>query len=252
MPTHSASDFLFESWSELPVRKRYRLMQLLPFLEDPYARLIALREISRSKADYAYLISAPNSAELIVDLFTRGLSWIYEAPTAFAFAEIPSQGWIFTAPDAQFSEIPFGAFVEMDSAFTRYLRSQDERIFDGLLHELYTVKQSGKVDLLQAIHRIPYPYRIDAFRIYCRVREKVFTTYKNLFPKVKIQSKKEGNPNLDFRKIEDSTPLWHSLLFALAETPAYPGMHLAKAANLWEALTYLDEKAFQAEQAKKK
>ena len=246
-------DIFFTAWEQMNLRKRYRLMLLLPFLDDPYARLLALREIAKSKEIYLQLQRATNSAELIVDLFHNGFTWLSAAPKSFAFAEIRAKDWIFTAPDYRLPEGTFGQLVEMDSAFTKYLRTQQESHFDNLLAELYSVKQEGgKSSKLAALAQVPYPYRIDAFRVYSQIRDKVFLSFPNLFPKVDKPSEKTEAKPLDFRKVRDSTPMWHSLLFSLAETPAYQGMHTAKAANMWEALTYLDEKAFEIQKAKEK
>lgn len=249
MPTLLEADIFFCSWEELTSRRRHHLMMLLPFLDDPFARLLALREICKTRDIYRQISRAGNSAELIVDLFHRGFKWLTAPPKSFSFATVQSRGWVFTAPDAHFELITFGQLVEMDSAFTRYLRSAREPEFDNLLSSLYTVTSSGsKHSKAQAIAAIPYPYRIDAFRVYSAVREKVFTSFKHLFPKVKTVSEKKADKPIDFRKVQDSTPMWHSILFSLAESGAYPGMDKAKSANMWEALTYLDEKAFQQEQ----
>lgn len=243
-------EVFFTAWEELPQRKRHHLMMLLPFMEDPFAKILALQLVCRKKLTYKLITKAPNSAELIVDIFRSGLTWISDPPKSYSYPTVKSQGWIMSPPDVRYSTVTFGQWAELDSLFTRYMRTQKEELFDRFLAELYTVKESGRGEKLRAISRLDYTVRIDAFRVHAAVREKVFTHFRWLFPKVKTLSENaEGKP-LDFRKIQDSTDLWHSLLFRLAESPAYQGMKTAQDAGLWEALTYLDDKAFQIEQQK--
>lgn len=245
------SSLLFTSWDQIPQKGRYRVMMLLPFLSDPYAKILTLREISRSKKDYDLICSLPNSAEIIWEIFTKDLKWLTGHPKDFSFHTLKSKDWTFTAPDARFSEITFGQWVEMEITFNRYIRTQKEAAFDHLLSHLYTVHKEGeKCDKLTALSLLPYPYRLDAFRMYVMIREKVLTSYRHLFPKVRTMSENKKGKPVDFRSIPDNTDMWHSLLFSLAETPAFQGMKTAVSANMWEALTYLDEKAFQAAKAR--
>jgi hypothetical protein len=245
------SSLTHSSWESLPQKSRYRVMMLLPFLSDPYAKVLTLREISRSKKDYDMICSLPNSAEVIWDIFNKDLKWLTAHPKEFAFQKITSKGWEFSPPDARFSDITFGQWCEMEIAFNRYLRTQKETAFDKVLSHIYTThKQGSKCDKLTAISLIPYPFRLDAFRMYVMIREKVLTSYRHIFPKVRSVSENKKSKSVDFRSIPDNTDMWHSLLFSLAETPAFQGMKTAFSANMWEALTYLDEKAFQAAKAR--
>lgn len=252
MITLTEREVFFCGWDELPARKRHHLMMLLPFLDDPFAKLLALRLICKKKSTYQTIRRASNSAELVVDLFMHGLKWITAPPISFAYPVIESRGWIFTAPDSMFSEVTFGAFAEMDGRFTRYLGMAKEAEFTQLMAWMYQVTQTSKGTPEQVLQALPYWYRLDAFRMFARVREKVYTEFKWLFPKASGLSEKEESKPLDFRNVKDSTPMWHSLIFSLAETPAYQGMKTAQSANMWEALTYLDEKAFQLEKSKPK
>jgi hypothetical protein len=253
MPTIHERDLIYQSFDELPELKRYRVMVLLPFVDDPMARLILLRQICRSRQAYTTITTHPRACEIIVDLFTNSLAWLRAKPKDFTFRHIESQKYWFSVPDARFSEVTFGSLVELDSAFSKYLRTQREDLMNAFLAELYTIDRHGPGSPAKAIEAIPYPYRLDAFRMYAAIREKVFTSFRWLFPNSsKEPSEKEVSKPLDFRKIQDTTPMWHSVLFSLAESPAYQGMHTSKAANMWEALTYLDEKAFQAHKQKEK
>ncbi len=252
MITLDEREVFFCSWEELPRQRRHHLMMLLPFLEDPFGKILALKLICRKKLTYRLISKAPNAAELIVDIFSQGLPWLSDAPKSYSYPVIKSQGWTFATPDVRYSCVTFGQFAELDSLFTRYMRTQKEELFDRFLGELYTVQDQGRGEKLKAIARLDYPVRIDAFRVHASVREKVFTHFKWLFPKVKTLSENEPGKPLDFRKIQESTDLWHSLLFRLAESPAYQGMKTAQDAGMWEALTYLDDKAFQIEQSKPK
>jgi hypothetical protein len=262
MPTIQEADILYQSFSELPKSKRYRVMILLPFLDDPVAKVMLVRQLCRDRKAYRILFGHPNAAEIIHDLFDKSLRWLQDKPTGFTFPFFSWGGYRFDLPDDRFSDTTFGTLVELDSLFTRYLRSQKESIMDAFLKELYTVIKTGPAPIDQVLADIPYPYRLDAFRMYAVVREKIFTKFPHLFSgspsrslsevEGKGTSKKTPKTPLNFKKIQDSTPLWHSVLFSLAETPAYQGMKTAKEANMWEALTYLDEKAFQAAKEREK
>jgi hypothetical protein len=221
-------------------------MILLPFLDDPYARLLALREVCKSKKDYITLQTIPDSAQVIVDIFHRELNWITEKPKDFTFKLISCKGWEFTTPDPRFSDFTFEDLVNMEIRFNEYLRLQRESSLDHLIDTIYTpLRESDKTDRLTAISLLPYPYRLDVFRMFAVLHEKIYTSFKHLFPNIKSVSEKDTSKPVDFRKIPKNSDWWTSLLFTLAETPAYPGMDTAKKANMWEALTYLDEKAFQ-------
>jgi hypothetical protein len=239
-------------------------MILLPFLDDPIAKMIMLRQLSRTRKAYNIITKHPNASEIIHDLFDKSLKWLQKKPTEFAFPVVKIGNQTFNLPDSKFSEVTFGQLVELDSLFTRYLRTQRESLLDSFLETLYTIQspilnpKSKIPNLKSEISNLPYPYKLDAFRMYAVIREKVFTSFKHLFPRPlsgaegEGTSKKDTKKPLDLRKIADSTPMWHSVLFSLAESPAYQGMHIAKAANMWEALTYLDEKAYQAQREREK
>lgn len=251
MITLNEREVFFLSWEELPKRKRHYLMMLLPFLEDPYAQLLALRIICKEKSTYQLINSAPNSSELIVELWEKGFQWITAPPKSYSYPEVKVKGWTFATPDVRFESVTFGQWWAMDSLFTRYMRTQKDSLFDRLLAELYTVKVEGTKEKLEAISFLDYTVRLDAFRVHASVREKVFTHFRWLFPKVKMMSEKADSKPLDFRQIQDSTDLGHSLLFRLAEYPAYQGMKTAQETSMWEAFTYLDQKAFEIEQSKR-
>jgi hypothetical protein len=250
MPSIPSSTLLHSSWSALSPRRRMRLMILLPFLDDPYAKLLALREVCKSKENYLTIQRIPNSPEVIVDLFRHDLQWISQKPTDFTFKLIHSKGWTFSAPDARFSDFTMEELVEMEIRFNEYLRLQRESALDKLMDVIYTPQaESSKTDRLTAISALPYPYRLDAFRMFAVIHEKIHTSFKHLFPNTKVLSEKDKSKPIDFRKIPKTSDWWTSLLFSLAETPAFQGMETAKEANMWEALTYLDEKAFEAKKA---
>jgi len=269
MNTIQESDLFYQSFSELPRERRYHVMILLPFLDDPIAKMIMLRQLSRTRKAYNIITKHPNASEIIHDLFDKSLKWLQKKPTEFAFPVVKIGNQTFNLPDSKFSEVTFGQLVELDSLFTRYLRTQRESLLDSFLETLYTIQspilnhkseipnlKSPILNPKSKIPNLPYPYKLDAFRMYAVIREKIFTSFKHLFPhsisEAKATSKKDTKKPLDLRKIADSTPMWHSVLFSLAESPAYQGMHIAKAANMWEALTYLDEKAYQAQREREK
>lgn len=226
-------------------------MVLLPFINLPHAKLMILRIIARSRKDYITIQTLPNSAEMVWELFEYSLKWITAKPIDFTFGRVHAQGWIFSPPDAHFSKLTFGILVEIDSAFTRYLRTNKEELIFELVSNIYKTEKPGEGDRMKAISQITYPYQLDVFRMYMMLREKMFQSFTHLFPQPKTLSKKPDTKPVSLEKIPDSTDMWHSLLFSLAETPAYQGMSTAKNANMWEALTYLDEKAFQAKKSKK-
>lgn len=236
---------LHQSWQSLPPKKRYQLMALLPFMDDPMGKLLILRVIARTAGDYRLIRSLPNSSAVVYDLFRYSLKWITEQPKGFSFPEVKAGSWVFHTPTDRFENVSFGQLTELDSYFTRYLRTHSEGLLISFLLNLYKVSKAGKGDIRTAVSKIGDPYRLDALRMYGMIREKVFTSFFHVFPMPKEQSKKTKNAAIDLRKIQDSTPMWHSVLFSLADTPAFQGLETAKAANMWEALTYLDEKAFQ-------
>lgn len=225
-------------------------MILIPFLNNPIAKLLALRIIIKTKKHYLMIQRMKNSAQVIADIFEKELSWITAPPTDYTFHQISHMGWTFSTPSAKYEDITFGEWWELDAYFTKFLKYQKESHLDTFLDVLYDVERSGKVFKSTVIKSLPYPYRLDAFRIHAVVREKVFSHFKHLFPQKKSESKKTNSEPVDFTKIHDSTELGHSLLFSLADTPAFQGLETAKASNMWEALTYLDDKAFQAMKAR--
>ncbi len=244
------SSLLHQSWQSLPPKKRYQLMALLPFIDDPIGKMLILRAIARTTKDYKLIRTLPNSAAVVYDLFKYSLKWITEQPKGFSFPEVKADGWVFTAPGDRFETVTFGQLVELDSYFTRYLRTQREALLSSFLINLYSVSKQGKTDIQKAVAKIGDPYRLDALRMYGMIREKVFASFIHIFPTPKGTSKKSKQAKVDLRKIQDTTDMWHSVLFSLADSPAFQGMETAKAANMWEALTYLDEKAYQMKKSK--
>lgn len=231
-------------------------MLLIPFINDPYAKLIILREISRSAKDYKLIQSLPNSAEIVVDIFDRGIDWLTKHPRTFVFPEVKAKGWTFRPPTATFEDLTFEQLVDLEILFNRFLRFEiaaqnsvlvpKQTHFDKFLSVFYHVAEAGKMDKLKAIATIPYPYRLDAFRMYCGLRDRIFKRFTSLFPHTSNASEKGVSKAIDFSKIPDNTDMWHGLLFVLADSPAFQGMETAKKAPIWDALTYLDEKALQA------
>src|SRR5690606_19141316 len=169
---------------------------------------------------YKLIMTLPNSAADVYDLFKYSLKWITEQPKGFSFPEVKSGGWIFATPGDRFENVTFGQLVELDSYFTRYLRTQREPLFNSFLINLYSVKKEGKADLQRAVSLVGDPYRLDALRMYGMIRERVFSSFKHIFPTPKGQSKKSKQTAVDLRKIQDTTEMWHSVLFSLADSPA--------------------------------
>jgi len=131
-------------------------MILLPFLDDPYARLMALREVCKSKQHYITLQTIPDSAQVIIDIFHKELNWITDKPTDFTFKLISCKGWEFAAPDPRFSDFTFEDLVNMEIRFNEYLRLQRETSFDHLIDTIYTaVRESDTTDRLTAISLLP-------------------------------------------------------------------------------------------------
>src|SRR5690606_15473989 len=144
------SSLLHQSWQSLPPRKRYQLMALLPFMDDPIGKLLILRAIARTTKDYKLIRTLPNSGAVVYDLFKYSLKWITEQPKGFSFPEVKAGGWIFVTPGDRFEKVTFGQLVELDSYFTRYLRTQREHLFNSFLINLYTVSKEGKTDVNRA------------------------------------------------------------------------------------------------------
>jgi hypothetical protein len=241
---------LHSSWADLMPRRRLRLMMLLPFMLDPYARLMILREIAKSKANYILIQSLSNSAEVIVDLFHHELKWITDHPKDFAFKTVKSNGWTFQTPDIHFSQFTMECGLEILVRFNEYLRLQKESSIQAVLSEVYETVYEGKCPKSEALAAIDYPYRTDVMRAIIKLQDDIGKRFRHLFPKTVTVSEKSGKKEIDFRKIPDNRDMWNTLLFNLAESPAYQGMATARKANMWEALTYMDEKAFQMSKEK--
>lgn len=169
----------------------------------------------------------------------------------------PGRG-VFQAPDEYMHNRTFEQLVYADSAFTKYLKLEEdlknahppqngsfvsEAAFNEFVAILYTPAEtfnSKDIDRLSKLARQLKDYEKSLIlHTYANIREYVTKRCPTLFPK-------PAGGDAANQKVVHSGPMWQALLFDFAETEAFKGYDRARTAYIYDALDYLERKMKQS------
>lgn len=172
--------------------------------------------------------------EQMFDLFPI-LEFIEKPGIFYVIDNLYLDGLTYRAPKPKLEGMSLWQLIEADAAFSKFLITQDA--VDGIMFvkKLYT-PFSGR-----SRNRLHPSIAVPAIALnYSANRQWMTETCTELFPPADDDTVEtpSGSSLSQF-----TGPLWMSLLFNLADTPAFQGMERAKLAPAMEALLYLNQRA---------
>ena len=245
-----ASDILFTSWEEIPLRKLNLILQLLPVIRwdvydhwgNTYLKNFLLKQLFRQRK--VYLKTTP---EQRVDLYTVELDWLKELSPKFPLRELKANGRIFTAPKDGLTDLSIEQLSEADTRLSRYLISERSEYLHTFLACLYSDGSAFNEENIKTnaehLAKLEEWQKVSIIRSFVGSRDLLTKACPELFPvhrRDAEDAEEKGKKNKKAFKAEDTGPLWDALIYDLASTPGYPGVQTAKKANAWEALSYLN------------
>lgn len=255
--TYKASDLFHTSWDTLSKKQLLQLLQLQTMLmkekdadKQAYIKTHMLWAINRNKKLYKQITSAQ-----MVDLFAE-LDFLKEPTTRWFVPSFHHNGFKFYAPMQELKgfqlpgdkegEFTFAKLMYADSYYTIFLLNSQEEYFWKFASHLYMREPSkhGKKITMEDMQMIVINYAAN--------RDAVFSRFKHLFPKDQPSDPEISGELSEEVPVKPTGQMWQSLLYSLADTPAFSGIDNAKNAVALEALSYLDQKAKEAEEMKRK
>lgn len=244
-----ASDILFTTWEDIPLRKLKIILQLLPAIRwdvhgnesNTYLKNFLLKQLFRQRK--VYLQTTP---EQRVDLYTYELEWLKDLSPKFLFPEIKLDGITLYAPKDGITDLSLEELAEADTRLSRYILSERSEYLNTFLACLYYDGSEWSEDRLktngQILAKLPEYQKVSIIRSFVGSREMLTKSCPDLFPTSQKDEEAEEKKKKNQKpfKVTDTGPLWDALIYDLASTPGYPGVTTAKKANAWEALTYLN------------
>jgi hypothetical protein len=252
-----ASDILYTSWEDIPLRKVKVILQVLPLIKwdqhrsesNTYLKNFLLKQLFRSKKIYLQ-----TTAEQRVDLFTYDITWVKEFGTTFPIKAYNIGGTMYHAPETQLTDLSVERLMEADIALFRFIRSEKTSYLDHFLAMLYTSKgfDSAQPDRRVTLSvstenlskQIPTHESIAIIRSFIGSFDLLRKQCRTLFPVIASDEGAKQSPKTakdrSSPRSEDPARAWQRLLFEIANTPGYPGMEAAKNALAWEALPYMN------------
>jgi len=244
-----ASDILYTSWEQIPIRKMKLILQFLPLIRwnvadhwgNSYLKNILLKQLFKSKSNY--LKTTP---EQRVDLYTHELDWIQEITHQFLIPSVTVNKVEYFAPKDGLTDLGLAKLAEADTRLSRYLLSQRAEYLNTFLACLYSdgstfTEDNLKINAVQ-LAKIEEYQKVSIIRSYFGSRMLLMKSCDNLFPEAPViaREEKKSPKNEPKALATDTGPMWDALIYDLAALPGFPGVANAKAANAWEALNYLD------------
>lgn len=240
-----ASDILFTTWEEIPLRKLPIILQILPLIRwdihnhwgNTYLKNFLLKQLFRSRK--VYLKTTP---EQRVDLYTLELDWMRELSPKFHFPKLIIEGHTFTAPKEGMTDLRLEVLAEADTRLSRYLISERSEYLHAFVAAVYSAGQPWDPDTLTAnakiLSKIEDWKKVSIIRSFVGAREVLTKSLPDLFPSSSVPE--ENDKKTKKIRAQDTGPLWDALIYDLAGTAGFPGVETAKKANAWEALSYLN------------
>jgi hypothetical protein len=164
----------------------------------------------------------------------------------------------------------FDQLVYADTAFSRFcinnykyqrgdhskeLITEMDELVNALIGILYKRPEDFDSSDLEVYTRI-VPLHINPkkrsliLHTYANVRSFIIQRYPNLFPRHAEEVSEAPAPVSEAMPM-DTGPMWMNLRYDLAETDAFKGLETSKNAPIYDALGYLDKKAYEAEQTRR-
>lgn len=264
-----ARDILYQDWESIPLARLKLILQLLPLVRwelhhDPantYLKNFILKQLIRTgtepktKLKYAQ-IYRQLTPEQRVDLFTYELGFLQELTEVFLIPAYTIKGKTFQAPMPLLGDISVERLIESDVALYRYIASGKSDYLGHFLACIYTIPGQGFDEGLESnpalLLQIPESEVIAIIRSFLGGKKHLIESNREIFPEAGFDSaqpdkrvtpsnnKRVTPSGVEGRKSKDPAPAWKAFLHELANTKAYPGMHLAKTANAPEALDYFN------------
>jgi hypothetical protein len=125
----------------------------------------------------------------------------------------------------------------------KLIEKEIEEIINSMIAVLYTPAEKFEAHRIEVLARL-VPLELDMsqrmliLHTYANVRTFIVSRCKHLFPKPteNKDQQKEIEPVL-------TGPMWQNLRYDLAETEVFKGFNVARNANIYDAIDYLDKKA---------
>ena len=280
MKKYKISDLFKTSWAELTEAEMILLIDFSTALQsvDPESKeyglivINILRTLRKNKSAVAK-IELEQAVDCFNDIvfFRRTTKGSFRMPWYFfPVGDFKLHGQEFCRPDMS-GELPmynrsFDQLVYADSAFSafcllnnQYSQTQDkqtgidmDQAVNALIAILYTRCRDfnpAEMDLKAKLVpiKLSMPQRTLILHTYANIRELIMDRLPNLFPKVATEEDEDTDP-----VIQVTGPMWMNLRYDLAETDAFKGFDTARNALIYDALDYLEKKAREANEHKKK
>ena len=238
-------DILYQKWEQIPLKHLAVILQLLPFVNweqhddwmNTYCKNIILKYLFKDRKLYKKTTAAQR-----VDIFTYELDWLRNPTHRFLIPTVKVKGTVFHAPEDGLSNLTIDHLSEADTRLSRYMISTQAKYLDSFLACLYSVENeifNQKVINEKALllGTIPDFQKISILSSYLGSRQVITRLCPDLFPEP--ERKKDDKKRKPIKPV-DLGPMWNELIFELANTKGYPGVALARQANAYEALQYLN------------
>lgn len=251
---YKAKDIFYTDWEEIPLSRVKLLIQFLPFVRwdvydnwaNTYIKNIILKKIVRIQrlkdGTRPIDIYKKLTAEQKVDLIAHQLEFMKALSPRFLVPLFTLKGKTFHAPKAALTDITIERLAEADTRLSRYMMSEKKTYLHAFVACIYSDGSDFNDDILTAnaalMEGLQEVEIVSIIRSYLGSREMIVKNFEEIFPSnVSDKPKKE---NAKIPRIQDTGPMWESLIQELANTPGFQGMATAKKANAWEALSYLN------------
>jgi len=244
------SDLLYISWKEIPLRKMKLILQILPLIKweaedgeqntwgNTYLKNFLLKQLFKKRS--LYLRTSP---EQRVDLYSQELDWIQKPTHKFLTPSIVLSKIEFFAPKDGLTDLSVEQLAEADTRLSRFMISQRTDYLHSFLACLYSDGSEFNEEniLINAaiLAKMPEFEQVAIIRSYFGSRQLLTASCPDLFPSHPENTEKNKSKKPSFT-VQDTGPMWNSLIYELSATPGFPGVATAKAANAWEALQYLN------------
>ncbi len=195
---------------------------------------------------------ATRSAEELVDIFNDSEQFYHKPFFHFYLKKIKTGRYTLVAPEEDLANITFNHFCYIDAEFSNVmlLQHQEEKDLQPSINKFIATlyKPKNKPFDAQTLMywankiRLPSYHSALMLKAYGHIREKIIKRCPHLFPS------SNGNGN----DPQFTGKMWQDIKFQLGESSGYADIEKAANANLYEALDYLELKAKQNYESKRK
>ncbi len=249
----NTADIVTTSWNQLKAEQAAFVLQMRSKLTDAVTneqyemagkfKAILVAYLSKNK------ITRELTAEQVNDV-ADDLKFIYQPWHHFHVTYIKTKYGKLLAPEIKMASLTFWQMVLADAEYSKFL-VLNHRKSNGQLHSLNRLiailyhPELGTFndDLIDEISvsfpkGLTFDLKYLILHTYSNIRKYIVDERcTNLFAAPPDTGSKTYKPQYTGK-------MWQDLLFDLSDTPAFPGLDRAKKARLYDALDYLEKKAF--------